>query len=71
MNLDDEIKDLLDVDDAEKALEKATAAYRKKPTAENKAAYRQANDDLVAARSAARENRPLGVGGDAFLSEEN
>jgi hypothetical protein len=70
MSLDDEIKDLLDVDDAEKALEKATAAYRKKPTPAAKAAYRKANDALAAARLTARENRPMGVGGDAFQVEE-
>lgn len=70
MSLDDEITDYLAVDDAEKALDKATAAYRKKQTAATKAAYRKANDDLAAARKAARENRPMGVGGDAFQSEE-
>ena len=70
MSLDDEITDYLAVDDAEKALDKATAAYRKKQTPATKAAYRKANDDLAAARLAARENRPMGVGGDAFQSEE-
>lgn len=70
MSLDDEITDYLAVDDAEKALEKATAAYRKKATPASKAAYRKANDDLVAARTVARENRPMGIGGDAFQSEE-
>lgn len=70
MSLDDEIKELLDADAAEKALEKATAAYRKKATPASKAAYRKANEDLAAARKAARENRPMGVGGDAFQVEE-
>lgn len=71
MSLDDEIKDLLEVDDAEKALEKAAVAYRKKPTPAAKAAYRKANDDLAAARAAARTHSGMAVGGDAFISEEN
>lgn len=70
MSLDDEITDYLAVDDAEKALDKATAAYRKKATPATKAAYRKANDDLAAARRNARENRPMGIGGDAFQVEE-
>jgi hypothetical protein len=70
MSLDDEITDFLNVDDAEKALEKATVAYRKKPTPAAKAAYRKANETLAAARAAARANRGMGVGGDAFQVEE-
>jgi hypothetical protein len=78
MTTDEEIKRLLDQADAlkatakaEAALEKATEAYRADPTDAKKAAYRKANVDLAAARSTARADRPMGVGGDAFLSEEN
>lgn len=58
----------MDVAAAEKALEKATTAYRKKQTPATKDAYRAANDDLAAARAADRADRAeTAVGGDAFI----
>lgn len=76
MTTDEEIKRLLDQADAlkatakaEAALEQAVEAYRADPTDAKKAAYRKASLDLANARSDARANRPMGVGGDAFTTE--
>lgn len=80
MSRDEEVKALLAqakaleaLGSAEDALEKATETYRKNPTEKNRNAYRKANEELVAVRSAARADRPEGpsVGGDAFVSGED